>query len=724
MTGSGSKSPFRIWSRKPLVGYVLLATDPRLDRKLAIKMLSPIFWNNAVVRSRFMEEARSLARISHPNIVRIYNLGRETEPPHFVMEYVEGIPLTEAAADLPLRRKIELFLKIAKAVAYLHDARIVHRDLKPGDILIQANHEPKIVDFGLALRFEKPNWALTLEGELLGTPACFSPEQSSGDPSLDTRSDVFSLGTILYESLTGTLPFSGHNLTEQIDAIQNADPVPPSRLNREVSRDLQNICMQALEKTPDDRYSDAGELARDLERCLSGESVLALPKSYSRIMAGKLESHLQDLEQWKQDRILSDYEFDSFRKLYDRLVDREDAWIMEMRRFSLGQVILHLGAWLMVIGSLLFTLFEYEHLPSPAPVLFETAATLGAGLLGLRFWKHHDRKRAVPVLLAFCILLPSTLALLMHVVGLFPNLTREDPALELFLQFDSLRPITNAQIWWSLIFSFPVFFWIRRYTRSSVFSLVLSTAAALWCLTSLLRLGVIEWFDTDPGKPFFYLLPFAAAFLAGGLVLERLKLSDDSKYFYPVAVVFTLIALSGVAAFHEPYANGLKRFLPFTRGQVEYLFALNGVLYWFLQKLCKQVSTPQMRRIAFAFRFFIPGHLLGALLFLGMHASDLWTGSPDNSAFRFEARLFEILLPLASSIFIFAAIPKQMKNFLATGMLFLAIGVIRIQQDLLADRISWPLSLIISGILLIVGAGGIHFLRDRVWLSGRKFKSN
>lgn len=697
------------------MGQVLLAVDKRLDRKLAIKLLTPIFWDNPVVRTRFMEEARSLASINHPNIVRIYNLGRDSEPPHFVMEHVEGAPLIEAVSGLTLRSKIVLFQKIAKAVAFLHESSIVHRDLKPGNILIQTNHEPKIVDFGLALRFQDPHRKLTLEGEILGTPAYFSPEQATPGHTVDIRSDVFSLGTILYELITGDLPFKGTSLVEQIEEIQNSEPIPPSRFNREISRDLQNICMQALEKSPDDRYQSAREFAQDVERYLTGESVVASPKSYSRIMSDRISEHLRELEQWKHDRILSDYEHDSFRKLYDRLIDREDAWIMEMRRFSLMQVILYLGAWLLVIGAFLFTLFQYQEIPRIAPILFDAGATAGTGLLGIRLWRKTDRKKAVPVLLAFCLLLPSTLILLMQETGIFTGITKGDPELELFHHFSTLRMITNSQLWWSILLSLPFYVWIRRVTRSSVFSVVLSTFMAFWCLVCLLRMGAIEWFDTDPGKPFFYLIPFAFAFLILGLILERLKLSGDSRYFYPIAVIFTLCALSGVSAFHEPYSDWLKNALPFTRGEVEYLFAINGFIYWLLQKACEQVSTAQMRRVAKAFRFFIPGHILGALLFLGINATELWHASPDDTSLRFEARFFEILLPIVSGGFIFAAIPNQMKNFLATGMLFLAIGIIRLQQDLLADWISWPISLMATGIILMLAAGGFHFLGIRFW---------
>ena len=300
---------------------------------------------------------------------------------------------------------------------------------------------------------------------------------------------------------------------------------------------------------------------------------------------------------------------------------------------------------------------------------------------------------------------------------LFAQFTKGDRDLELFHYFESLRLITNAQLWWTILLCIPFYVWIRSRTHSSVFSLVLSASTAIWCLVTLLRFGVIEWFDTDPGKPFLYLIPFAGAFLLAGLVLELRRFSGDSQYFYPVGVIFTLVALSGVAAFHEPYANWLKRSFPFTRGQVEYLFAFNGFLYWLLQRICDLASSAQMRRVAKVFRFFVPGHFLGAILVLGINASDRWHESLADSSLHFEARFFEILLPVAATVFLFAAISRQMKNFLATGMLFLAVGIIRLQQNLLEGWISWPLGLMFAGIMLILGVGSIRLFK--LW-PGRK----
>jgi hypothetical protein len=686
------------------MGRVFLAMDERLDRKVAIKTLRARFAGNPVLRARFMHEARAMAQVAHPNIARIYALGPDGEPPHFVMEYVEGVALSIAAQPLTLRQKAELMRKVALAVGFLNERQVIHRDLKPGNILVGPDLEPKLLDFGLALHLSGNEERLTLHGEIMGTPDYFSPEQARADAPLDARSDVFSLGVVCYELLTGALPFRAATLRDQVQSICEQDPTLPRRINADIPGDLQNVCMKALEKAPAARYNSAYEMAADLERFLAGDAVLAAPAVYARLMTGKIAQHLRELDGWKRDQILSDSEYDAFRKCYDRLAEPDDAWIMDVRRLSLPQVSLYLGAWILVVGAALIVLFRCPGLSGTPAVLVAAAATLPTAWIGIGAWKRDQRRVAVAFLLAFCLLLPITLLISMGEYGVFRGFTGGRRNLEFFSEFESFKMTTNAQLWWSLLLSLPAYYWLRRFTRASVFSLVFAVMAALWCLACLLRLGMLDWIDKDPGRPYFYLLPCAALFFAIGLVLERLRLASDSRYFYPIAVVFTLATLTGVATYHEPYANWLRSVAPWTRGQIEYLFIVNAGIYLALQFACERVPSPQMRMVAKSFRFVIPGHVMTSLLLLGLAASERWTGAPANVGMRLEARLFEALLPVVACVFVLGSIPKQMKNFFASGMLFLAIGLVRLQQDLFKDRAWWPIGLLVTGLLLMAAA--------------------
>jgi len=215
-------------------------------------------------------------------------------------------------------------------------------------------------------------------------------------------------------------------------------------------------------------------------------------------------------------------------------------------------------------------------------------------------------------------------------------------------------------------------------------------------------MGLLDWLENDPGRAYLNLLPFAVGFFVVGVVLERLKCADDSRYFYPIAVFFTFVALSGVAAFHQPYADWLKSIAPGTRGQIEYLFIINAAIYLIIQTVSERFGTAQMRQTAKWFRFVIPGHVMVSLLILGIEASSLWNASPDDVALRHEARFFEIALPVVALVFIFGSIPKQMKNYFASGIIFLAIGIIRLQGDIFRDRAAWPISLLCLGLLLMI----------------------
>ncbi|MBZ5537302.1 MAG: serine/threonine protein kinase [Acidobacteriia bacterium] len=702
---------------------VFLADDETLGRTVAIKLLKERFAGNEEIRKRFMQEARALARLSHPNVVHIYYLGPAAEPPHFVMEYVEGVTLTEAASALSLKQKVELMRKVAVAAHFLHQHQIVHRDLKPGNILVGADLEPKLLDFGLARQVEGLEKALTSHGEIMGTPQYFSPEQARGTTPLDARSDIFSLGTILYELLTGTLPFRANDLGEQVRSICDDEPVLPRRLNGNIPGELQNICMLALEKRPVDRYATAREMADDLERFLVDEPVLAAPSSYARRMAGKIEQHVRELEGWRQDHILSDYEFDSLKKGYDRLVEREDAWIMEVRRLSLPQVALYLGAWTLVVGAGLLFLFRYLNLTGTAAVLVVAGATVPTGYYGIRCWKAGRVRISVAYLLAFCLLVPIMLLVAMTEYNLCSWYSRGREDLEPFLQFGSFKGTTNAQMWWALFLSLPAYLGLRRFTRSSVFSLVISLDAALLYLVTLLRIGLLDWLRNDPGRMYLRLIPAALIFFIVAHVLERLRSPGDSRYFYPLAVLFTYVSLSGMAGFHKPYSQWLGRTAPWTRGQVEYLFIINAAIYFYLTIICDRFRTPQMRTVGKAFRFVIPGHMLFPLLLLGLEATRLWGQSPGSPALHREARIFEVLLPAIAGLFVFLSVPKQMKNYLGSGMFFMAIGIVRLQQNWLKDKVAWPIFLLVVGVLLMLLAARYAAVRAtlrRLWRRARR----
>ena len=305
---------------------------------------------------------------------------------------------------------------------------------------------------------------------------------------------------------------------------------------------------------------------------------------------------------------------------------------------------------------------------------------------------------------------PAAALVTLEEAKLFTGLTRGDISLELFHRLELTQHATNAQFWWSLLIGLPVCCQFRRFTRAPVFSLMLAATAALLSMATLLRLGALKYLDGDSGRFFFYLIPCAALFMAAGLLLERLKLPDDSRCFYPFAVAFTLAALSGLATYHEPWAQWLGARLPWTHGQIEYLFIANAAAYFALDRLCDRPSFPQVRMVGKAFRFVIPGHVMTSLWLLS------FTGYAR--ADRAEALTLTWLLPVAALVFVFASIPRQMKNFLVSGLVFLAIGVYRLQDQVFQQRWLWPAALLAGGLGLMLAATNYAPMRvalRRLW---------
>ena len=663
------------------MGRVLLGYDEGLGRRVAIKMLGARYRDNESLRTRFMHEARALAKISHPNIVQIFSLGQTSEPPHFVMELVEGASLVEAAKPLTYGQKAELMRKVALAVDFLHEHQILHRDLKPTNILVGPDLQPRILDFGLARELDNPSTRVTRPGEIMGTPDYFSPEHTAPGVRLDPRSDVFSLGTIFYELLTGSLPFRAESFAELARLIRQKAPLLPRRINRQIPSELQDICLKALEKKPEDRYASAKAMAEDIDRFLAGEKVHASPTAYSSLMVGKIEKHLAELNGWFEDRIISDQEYDALRKNYSRLIERDDSWILNARRLSLPQVSLYLGACILVIGAAFLFLFEFSALPRVSIVASVGIVSALMARRGLRLWKAGQLRIGIAYLLAFCLLLPIALLVLFDEYHLFAKVAA-NPDWELLGRLsDKFKQTTNAQMWWAVFLSLPGYFWLRRFTRSSVFALVLSVMTAWLYIVTLLRMGLLEWFESDPGWFYYRLIPIALLFFVTAVALEHLEFTNDSRYFYPVAVFFTFVALSGLAGSHKPYQEWLERTFPWTRGQLEYLFIINAAIYFVLQWICERLSSSQMRVVAKAFRFAVPGHVLTSIALLELAAIDRWHHKTADLALKHEARLFEYLLPMLAIVFVYASIWKQMKNYFVAGILYLAVALILLQTD-------------------------------------------
>ncbi len=266
------------------MGVVYKACQTNLNRTVAVKQILP---SSGVLSpddlTRFRNESHAVARLRHPNIVQVHEVGQFEGRPFLILEFMEGGTLAKRLAGTPQtpRAAAEMLRCLAQAVQAIHAAGLLHRDLKPGNILLSEDGTLKITDFGLTKRVTDPDLeasALTATGAIVGTPSYMAPEQAAGrNREVGPAADTYALGGILYEMLTGSPPFRGETAMATVMQVVHQDPVPPRRLQPKVPRDLETICLKCLEKDSRRRYESAAQLANDLDRFLDGESIQARP---------------------------------------------------------------------------------------------------------------------------------------------------------------------------------------------------------------------------------------------------------------------------------------------------------------------------------------------------------------------------------------------------------------------------------------------------------------
>jgi hypothetical protein len=260
------------------MGVVYKARQVGLDRLVALKMILHTEHASADDRRRFQSEAQAVARLQHPNIVQIHEVGEYQAQPYFSLEYCPGGSLAEQLDGTPWEpaKAAELMQTLARAVQAAHEASVVHRDLKPANVLLTADGQPKITDFGLAKKLDEQSHTQT--GAVVGTPSYMAPEQAGGKgKQVGVAADIYALGAILYELLTGRPPFRAPSALDTVLQLLSEEPVPVRRLQPKVPRDLETVCLKCLEKDPKKRYATAADLAEDLRRFLAGEAIQARP---------------------------------------------------------------------------------------------------------------------------------------------------------------------------------------------------------------------------------------------------------------------------------------------------------------------------------------------------------------------------------------------------------------------------------------------------------------
>lgn len=285
------------------MGIVYRAYQRSLNRVVAVKLILQGSQATEAEKARFQVEVAAVARLEHPNIVPIYEVGEADGWQYFAMKLIDGETLAGriAKGPVPEQLAVDWMISIARAIAYAHQRGVVHRDLKPANVLVDREGLPHVTDFGLAKYTAEETSSLTLSGMILGTPAYMAPEQAAGNRGkVGPQSDVYSLGAILYSLLTGRAVFQGASPVDTVFMVLEQDPVPPRLLNRRIGRDLEMILLKCLQKPMELRYASAGALADDLQAYRDGESIVARSGRFSDVVARLFREthHATVLENW------------------------------------------------------------------------------------------------------------------------------------------------------------------------------------------------------------------------------------------------------------------------------------------------------------------------------------------------------------------------------------------------------------------------------------------
>ena len=696
-------------------GQVFQAIDTVLERLVAIKFLRqkpkhdakvPDVCKNREVFTRkspvdgadseVWREARLMSQLNHPNIAQVYEIGEPGAQRFIVMEWVDGLPLTEAWKGLQLQQRLRIYLGVLDAVAAAHRRNIIHRDIKPSNILVTSEQKPKVLDFGIAL--ETRSLEGIEEGVYRGTPSYSAPEQISAPVKIYPATDVFALGILLYELLTDTLPFPQTEPKELFGAIRSEYPELPSAIQEKIPIPLQNICLKALEKEHQKRYLNAQSLSDEIHRYLRGEKIWSRPSFLTDKVHQEVFYHRQKLKVWHDNELLTEREFDRLEGIYERVISPPDPSIIEARKLSLSQVCLYLGGWIVVLGSFVLFYKTWEQVPvycRPMPAIAATAVMV---ILGTVMWRRNESRLAVGFLATANLLIPITTLLTMAQWEILSSANYPwgtESISEILEKGNWYLIVGNVQLFISSLCWFVASLVFLRTTRSSIFVLFSIIAFLVWLTTCYIIAGMIGspeetlWReDIIAGR---YMFPGIGLFILG-VILDHRKCAHYARPLCVVGVILIVVCLTAIAYSESTLFGWLWRKPEFLSGFERLLlsFVCNGLIYLGLAGVCRLLGTRLQRTLAWIFNWLGPIHILSTLRILDL--SDM----PISEGHKV---IYRVLLPIASFAFVFGSVARQMKSFFFSGLAGIATAVHKITTEYLKHYFAWPVLLIITGIV-------------------------
>jgi hypothetical protein len=648
----------------------------------------------------FLEEARAMALFSDRRIVRIFEF-RDGDPALIVMEHVEGFELGRIGPSLEFAQRARVVAEVCDAVHHAHGLGIQHRDLKPSNIMVDAALLPRILDFGLSAGDPR-------KGHLKGTVRYLAPEQLDPSQPIDARTDVYALGVILYELLSGRPPYDGAADQEVVDAIRAGQPKLPIEIDPRIPEPLQAVALKAMERDPRLRYQTAQDMALDLRRFAGGRPVLARPSVYASTLGSRTTAHLQHIAEWEQLRLIHPHEGERLRHAYRALDAQDEDWIVESRALSYTQITLYLGAFLLVSGSLFY--FVANRWYHAVEGIARPFAVLGLPFAGLNLAARHLYRRdhkavAVAFYLAAVATLPLLLMILFDETGFLvaphgaPGQLFPDGA----VSNHQLQVTTLVACFWCGVLALS--------TRTMALSTVFATLALVFGLSVAADFGLRSWIEDGRWDLLaLHLSPLIVVYAGLGAAGDRVDRAWLSRPLYRGAallliVLLELLALDG-RLFHY-LGFSLQAWQPATVTNPRLLdtiaaMTLNGLSFYAIAAVLRRRGTELMAGAAGLLFAVSPFAVLQPLAYLVR---------TNQYSFRFD--WFYLALALAVTLL---SERRQRKSFYYAGLLNTGAALFLIAEHRhWFDRPSWGITLVVLGLVALV----VGFALDRQSRKGR-----
>jgi len=543
------------------MGVVYLAETPSTDdgKKadvVAIKMLASTLEDDPEARERFTRETKVISTLDHPGIIRVDQVHTDDSPPFFTMEWVEGKPVTEVAAGMSWENKAELIAKVCDALGHAHQHAVVHRDLKPSNILVRSGGQPVILDFGLSMAFDSSASVNgTSSSGIIGTPVYLSPEQAESRTDIGPAADIYSMGALLHEVITGEPPFTGPSVREILDAHVHEDPVLPTFKNPSVPDALQRVCLMALEKAPGDRYPTASEMAEDLRRFVRGDPVLTRPRLYDNLVRNRASRHRNEVGRWYRDHLITPFEHAALAFAYKRLVRGGAESLMEARLLKAGVLMLYLAGWLIVNGTAIWLTQHWGE-----GFLEERWVRVGVGIapaviangLWWFFFIRRSFQRAYVMMIVGIVAMPLALGIILFEAADAYQITLLAEAWFFDEDATLLSPdqgIANSQMF--INFGLCVLFalWATQRSRTVAASALSTIYVVLFFQVILDFKGLLTVIQNDDWATYaLYQVPLVAVLIgAGYLFAERFHRRDQCVPWFVGAFLILIAASQSMA---------------------------------------------------------------------------------------------------------------------------------------------------------------------------------